>query len=232
VGKSINHSESVTRQLLLHAALKCFSARGYSATSVQEIVDAANVSKPAMYYYFADKADIFQAVVDSAHDERYSLMQAAASKGRTTPEKLEEILAQLFEYSLRNKEVLRLTFATAFSAPGDAPHLGHCREKGRRNFEFVKSLVEAGQRSGELTRAFTAEELAMSIYGQVNSYIMIRLLMPDCPLNRETAQRIVSLFLKGAGSQTFRARNGIPETDAFARKRAVAALSKRRGSHS
>jgi hypothetical protein len=32
----------------------------------------------------------------------------------------------------------------------------------------------------------------------LNSYVMVRLLMPDCPLNRGTAKRIVELFLEGA----------------------------------
>jgi len=201
VSKIANHSDSVTRQHLLHAALKCFARRGYAATSVQEIVDTAKVSKPALYYYFADKADLFQAIVDTAHDERYRLMRGAAERGRTLVERLEHIVAEIFEYSLRNRELMRLAFATAFAAAGDAPGQMKCREKGRRNFEFIKSLIEQGQAAGELNASFTAEELTMGIYGQLNSYVMIRLLVPECPLNRETAQRIVQLFFDGAHAQ-------------------------------
>ena len=38
----------------------------------------------------------------------------------------------------------------------------------------------------------------MGIYGQLNSYVMVRLLVPDCPLDRRTAKQIVRLFLEGA----------------------------------
>jgi AcrR family transcriptional regulator len=151
-----------------------------------------------LYYYFADKADLFKAVVDSAHEERYRLMQAAAENRQTVREKLEQILADIFEYALKNQELMRLTFATAFATSSDAPAQCQCHQKGRRNFEFVRSLIEAGQASGELSSNFTSEELAMGIYGQLNSYVMIRLLVPDCPLNRKTALQIVRLFLKGA----------------------------------
>lgn len=195
-----NHSDSRTRRQLLQAALKQFADRGYTATSVREIVDAARVSKPALYYYFKDKAGLFQALVDHAHDERYLLMQQAAAKGETAAEKLEEIVAAIFEFSLRNRELMRLAFATAFAASGEAPGQMKCREKGRRNFEFLRQLVESGQRAGELTRKFTADELTMGIYGQLNSYVMIRLLVPDCPLNRQTAKQVVRLFLNGAGN--------------------------------
>lgn len=194
--KSINHSE--TRGLILEAALKSFARSGYAATSVQHIVSEAGVSKPALYYYFADKAKLFAALVDRAHDERYRLMKEAAKRGRTVAEKLEEIVSAIFEFSLRNSELMRLQFATAFAASGEAPGGLRCREKGRRNFEFIKSLIKSGQASGELNKKFTVDELTMGIYGQLNSYIMVRLLMPDCPLDRGTAKRIVKLFLEGA----------------------------------
>ena len=146
------------------------------------------MSKPALYYYFADKAQLFQALVDQAHDERYRLMQAAAERGRTVAEKLEQIVAAVFEFSLRNRELMRLAFATAFAASGESPGRAKCAEKGRRNFEFVRSLIEQGQAAGELDRRFSVDDLAMGIYGQLNSYVMVRLLVPDCPLDRRTAR--------------------------------------------
>lgn len=144
---------------------------------------------------------MFEAVVDSAHDERFRLMQAAADRGHSLQGKLQEILADLFEYSQENRELMRLTFATAFANAGDAPGFTCCRTKGRRNFDFIKSLIADGQRAGELDPSFAPEELAMGIYGQLNSYVMVSLLVPECPLNRETAHRIVRLFFEGASGQ-------------------------------
>jgi len=207
MGKTLE-APSETRQQLLLAALKSFADRGYAATSVQEIVDAAQVSKPALYYYFKDKADLFQALVDHAHDERFRLMQQAAERGQTIGEKLEEVVAAIFEFSLQNRELMRLAFATAFAAAGEAPGHTRCREKGRRNFEFLRSLIEEGQASGQLVSDLTADELAMGIYGQLNSYVMIRLLVPDCPLNRQTAKQVVRLFLQGAGRRPTESKNG------------------------
>ena len=67
-----------TRNQILRAALKQFANGGYAATSVQQIVDAARVSKPALYYHFADKAGLFRALVHEAHDERYRILREAA----------------------------------------------------------------------------------------------------------------------------------------------------------
>ena len=199
MAKTVNHSR--TRQHILRAALKSFARCGYAATSVRQIVDDAQVSKPALYYYFAGKAQLFQALVDQAHDERYRLMQAAAERGGTVGEKLEQIVAAVFEFSLRNRELMRLAFATAFAAAGEGPSRATCLEKGRRNYDFIRSLVKQGQASGELDSRFGVDELAMGIYGQLNSYFMVRFLVPDCPLDRRTAQQIVRLFLEGAASR-------------------------------
>ena len=204
MGHPANHSDSATRRQLLQAALKSFADRGYAATSVRQIVDDARVSKPALYYYFKDKEGLFNALVDQAHDERHQLMQEAAQRGSTLAEKLEEIAAAIFDFSVRNRELMRLAFATAFAASGEAPGQSRCREKGKRTFEFFRSLIQAGQASGELDSHYSVEELAMGIYGQLNSHIMVRLLVPECPLDGKRAKQIVRLFLEGAAGPAMR----------------------------
>src|SRR5262249_44912986 len=106
MAKDVLNSE--TRSQILRAALKRFAHSGYAAASVQQIVDDARVSKPALYYYFRDKAGLFQALVDEAHDERYRLMQAAAKETSGLKNQLVEILARLFDFSRKNRELMRI----------------------------------------------------------------------------------------------------------------------------
>src|SRR5690242_20353044 len=104
-----------TQQQILDAALRRFASCGYAGTSVQDIVDAARVTKPTLYYYFPNKAGLYQALVASAHDERYRLMQEAAARGATLEQQLVEILAALFDYTRKHRELMRVAFATAFA---------------------------------------------------------------------------------------------------------------------
>jgi AcrR family transcriptional regulator len=198
VGKVSLNSSSDTRQSLLDAALKTFADRGYAAASVQDIVDAAHVSKPALYYYFTDKAGLFQALVHQAHDERYRLMLENAARGQTVAEKLEHILTAILDFALQKRELMRLTFATAFAPNGAIPGQTQCLEKARRNFEVVRSLLEEGRKRGELNPQFTADELAMAFYGHLNAHVMVRLLIPEWKLEPDAPRRIVQLFLAGA----------------------------------
>ena len=112
-----------------------------------------------------------------------------AERGQTVAEKLVEILAELFEFLQNNRELMRIAFATAFAAPGEVPAEVHYAEKCARNFEFVHDLIRRGQAAGELDCRFDSKELAFGIYGQLSLYSMAHLRMPDCRLDRQTAER-------------------------------------------
>ena len=197
----MDRTDCKTRRQILSAALKLFADRGYAGTSVQHIVSTAKVTKPVLYYYFGSKAGLYQALVDYAYDERFRLMQAAAVQCRTLAGKLVEILTALFAFLRENRELMRIAFATAFAAPGEIPSEIRYSEKRTRNFDFIHELIKQGQADGELDRCFDSRELAFGIYGQFNMYVMAHLILPDCKLNRQTARRIVELFMDGAATK-------------------------------
>ena len=170
-GIQMEKSGSISRRRILGAALKQFADRGYAGASVQEIVDAARVTKPTLYYYFPDKAGLFQALVHEAHDERYRLMCEAVARGKNLRAQLEEIVAVLFDYFRNNRELMRISLATAFASPGEMPASLRYADKCERNFEFVHSLMKKALASGELNDRFDSRELAFGFYGQMNSYL-------------------------------------------------------------
>jgi AcrR family transcriptional regulator len=196
-----------TRQLILRAALKRFADAGYAATSVQQIVDDAKVSKPALYYHFADKAGLFQALVHEAHDARYRLLQEAVENNTGIRAQLEAILAALFTYFRENRDLMRIAFATMFAAPGEVPEDAVCLEKCERNFEYFHSVIKQALKNGELDSSFSSQELTFAFSGQVNFYLVGHLVSKDCQPDPLTAGRIVELFLAGAGPKSRARKN-------------------------
>jgi AcrR family transcriptional regulator len=187
-----------TRQLILRAALKRFANGGYAATSVQDIVDAARVSKPALYYHFKDKAGLFQALVHEAHDERYRILREAAARGGDIRTQLENTLTALFDFFRGNHELVRISIATMFAAPGEVPENLSYADKCERNFEFIHSLIKRAQKNGELDQHFDSEELTFGFYGMANFHLVANIVSPDCEPDALTAKRVVELFLAGA----------------------------------
>ncbi len=193
--------DNKTRRRILRTALKQFAHRGYAGASVQAIVDDARVTKPTLYYYFKNKAGLYQALLDLAFDERYRVMQEAVSKATTLRERLVEILCALFDFLEENSELMRLAFTTAFASPGEIPAEVKYLDKAQRNFEFVQQLVRNGSESGEISKSFAPEDLAINFVGMMNIHVMGYLFNRETKLGRRKAELIVQLFFEGASAE-------------------------------
>jgi AcrR family transcriptional regulator len=79
-----------TRRALLVAARKLFGKSGFAATGTEELVAAAKVTRGALYYHFADKTALFDAVFEEIAVEVLAAIEAAAA---ARPTKLDGLIA-------------------------------------------------------------------------------------------------------------------------------------------
>jgi AcrR family transcriptional regulator len=54
----------LTRKQILDASLRLFSEKGFAGTSVRDIAQAAGITDAAIYYHFASKRDLFEALIE------------------------------------------------------------------------------------------------------------------------------------------------------------------------
>lgn len=64
-----------TRSRLLQSARQEFIEKGYTSASLRSICKNAGVTTGALYFFFEDKADLFDAITKEAIDSIYRLMQ-------------------------------------------------------------------------------------------------------------------------------------------------------------
>jgi len=69
-----------TRAALLGVARRLFALRGYPDVSIEEIVQAAGVTKGALYHHFKDKLELFRGVVEQIEKAVQERLLAAASQ--------------------------------------------------------------------------------------------------------------------------------------------------------
>jgi AcrR family transcriptional regulator len=115
-------SKERTRQRLLAEAQRLFRERGYAATSLEQIAEAAEVTKGAIYGHFASKEDLMISALEAApapdysttlNDESRPLPERLAAYGRAVaaeqPGDTEEVAVHLEFYAalLRSPDALR-----------------------------------------------------------------------------------------------------------------------------
>jgi AcrR family transcriptional regulator len=128
------------------AAVDLFARQGFANTSVQQIVDAAGVTKGAMYHYFRSKDDLLFGIYEHLLTLQSDHLDAIIAGEGTTVEKLRAACIDVVETS-----IAVLAEGTVFFR--SAHMLSEQRQlevKHRRrvyNDRFV-ALVEAGQREG------------------------------------------------------------------------------------
>jgi AcrR family transcriptional regulator len=59
-------SRQLTRKRLIDSAAKVFAEKGFASASLEEIAESAGYTRGALYYNFADKDELFLAVLDQS----------------------------------------------------------------------------------------------------------------------------------------------------------------------
>ncbi len=74
-----------TRRLLVATATRLFAERGYDATSIEAVLEAAGVSRGALYHHFTGKDALFLACFEAMEQANVARLVAAAEAGTTDP---------------------------------------------------------------------------------------------------------------------------------------------------
>lgn len=159
------------RQRLLEVALERFASRGYDATGVQDLVDAAGVTKPTLYHYFGSKLGLLQALIQH-HGESFlaDLRRAAAYEG-DLPLTLQRIVRTYLDFARRQPEFYRLHMMLFFLPPHH-----EAREATAAFFEEQQALLEGmfvAAVPGHGNLKGKHQRLASSLLGQINSYAVL-----------------------------------------------------------
>jgi len=145
------------RERLYRAALRLFAERGYFATTVEDITEAADVGKGTFFNYFPTK----EHVLATYGDERVAAVERALQKVRAgTPpvmDVLKELATTAAGQSSASPDLLRAIFAAHLS---NAPIRSDLQSRLFRARKLMSEIVSIGQERNEITRVLPAAELA------------------------------------------------------------------------
>src|SRR5437763_816587 len=110
-GLTREEKKAQTRERLIDAAATVFAEKGFAATSLDEVADAAGLTKGAVYSNFENKEDLVRAVLKAHQDRQSGISDIATAAG--TLEEQQAVAARLFSQSViaeRDAWLLSLDF--------------------------------------------------------------------------------------------------------------------------
>ena len=210
------------RARVLCEAREFFLKRGYAEVSMQQIADAAGMTKAALYYHFRDKDDLFgQVIVDEMTQQRRSVEQLI----NTSSGKIEDMLDRLARLYLKqlSPDVMRMMIDYKEHVPESRHDDVHRELEGF--IQVFNELFERAAKAGEIGNI--PPRIAASIFFHTLLGLIHQSFDPataTLPLDPDYAARLVtSVVLHGivtsvpptAGSKSLANREAEPIASAI-----------------
>ena len=188
-----------TRTALLDAAECVFQKRGVSRTSLNDIAQAAGVTRGALYWHFKDKAALYNAMM-----ERVTL-PLESTLPDVTGENPVAALRQGLRQALRqiaSDEQTRRVLEIATLMVEHTEELGAVRDRllqsQREHMHCVQAALESASRLHGITFPAPLGQLAQGMHAMVHGLIFSWLLEPSFDLEAAGLSSL-DAFLRGIG---------------------------------
>lgn len=158
--KRAQRAASIER--LLDAAQRLFVSQGYRQTNLDQIASAADLTKGAVYFYFRSKETVLLELLKRV--QTIVVDEALKFAASASPRAADQLVAFLHHQSKlgvthRDAVLLLILMSLEFSErKGAARNL--LRRIYRRLYGFVESVIQVGQRSGEIRADVRGRELS------------------------------------------------------------------------
>jgi len=185
----------------MNRALELFSAKGYEGVSVNELTEAAGITKPTLYYYYKSKEGLFEAVCNE-HYDKLNKNIAETAVYNSNPENYDEdviltltrVTNAYFTFAKKNELFFRITL-TNLSMPPSSAVFKIVEKYHFTQFEVIDSMfMNMAKAHGNLKGK--SKTLTWSFIGTINSYIGLNFIGAG-QLNDKAAKELARQFMHG-----------------------------------
>ena len=161
------------RARLLNCALRLFVAYGYDGVGVQQIVEAAGVTKPTLYHYFGSKLGLLETIFREQLEELQDSLVRAAVYRHDLPRTLNEIAQAVFGFARTHPGPYRLHLSLWFAPVESEGYQAVIRFHERQFTIMEKVFREASNDHGNMKGRHRA--YAATFLGMLNNYVSLAL---------------------------------------------------------
>lgn len=183
------------RDRLLGAAIRLFTERGYAATSVSEIVAAAGVTKPILYYYFKNKEGIYLEILRHAYGRLEELLNQAQQWTGPATERIKRLAVSVHSLFIEHLEAARLIHAMYYGPRQGAPAYDYDAHM-QHYIACLMGMVREGMAAGEF-RALDPEDITLGAAGVIDIALDSQLCERGVRIDAPRLLRLLDMYFEG-----------------------------------
>lgn len=183
------------RARLLAGATTLFARKGYAATTIREIVEAAGVTKPVLYYYFTNKEGLYLELMKAPHARFLALLDESLGEGGSAFDMIRTLLTRGYDLFCLYRDIARIAYGVYFGPPQGAPYFDF-DDYQLKLMHTIGMLVGKGIESGEF-REGDVEAMTLSLVAVHNFVSQIELCQVELRIGRDGLARMLDVILEG-----------------------------------
>ena len=157
---------AVRRAELIDCAQQLFLSKGYERTTINDVIDAAGLSKGAFYHHFTAKEDLLEAVAMRFGQQALAgLAQTDADASLDALQRLNRVLAMGREWKIEHLPQLVATFSVLLRPENGVLYHRIIGAMFTALAPAVTAIIEQGEREGlfDVADARTAAEVLLGL---------------------------------------------------------------------
>lgn len=189
-----------TRQDLLKAALTVFSQQGYSAARLEDIAQAAGVTRGAIYHHFGSKAELFSSLVEQAAETGSRAVDQAIQAGGSFLQIARRVLVytlRLLEEDPAFRDTMALQIFHSYEAAELAPLRQAQIDQGLQQLAQIEGFFRMGQSQGALHPELDPSVAARAFLAYQNGLVLLWLSAPGSINLEAHADGLADVLVRG-----------------------------------
>jgi len=195
------------KNLIINAAAKIFSEKGFERTTLDEIASLAEFSKGSLYNYFENKEDLFLTTLEVGIQKLIEQMKLVEQKEDSVFSQIKAILFVMVKFFHENDAFnkhraffqMMVNERRVMACQASNEFLNRMKDMHKEMTQYFSSILQRGIGTGELKDG-CSQTFAEVLLGIIHHHIfMVNLELIE--FNQEKADQIFDIFFNGVKAE-------------------------------
>ncbi len=198
--KRSKEDAEVTRQQLLKTALHIFGEKGFTATRLEDIAEAARVTRGAIYHHFENKKELFVALFKERIDPFFDIITKALAENLSPLERIRKMLLIVFEniendndfYANQQLDLMDINIKKEIKELKD-----YLKTRAETIYKIIIQLIRSSKECGEIQKETNETAIACTIFASITGFRFLISKKEDGIFPEVKKEAIVDILIKG-----------------------------------